>query len=421
MSTLARSLATGVPGAGVRAGADPEVARTLGLGRSPRRRWLRLLLLLVALAALAALASLWLRARAAAARPRFVTAEVERGELRVTVNATGTVQALNTVEVGAEVSGRLTRVHVDYNATVEPGQLLAEIDREQLQAAADEAAARVAASQAAIRQAEATREETEAGLARAQAQVGLGLVSARDLEAARAAAARAEAQVASARADAVVARAALKSARWRLERTRIVSPIHGVVLSRLVEPGQTVTAGFQTPVLFKLAEDLRRMSLSVYVDEADVGRVREGLGASFTVDAYPGRTFSARLVSLRNEPKKDQNVVTYEAVLTVDNGELLLRPGMTASATILAQTLQGVLLVPNAALRFTPPAEPGAVRFGPRPPPVAASGPKIWVLEGGNPKAVAVKVGGTDGRSTQLLQADVAVGTKVVTDVEEQR
>jgi HlyD family secretion protein len=242
-------------------------------------------------------------------------------------------------------------------------------------------------------------------------------VSAKDLEAARASAARAKAVLASASADAIVTRATLKSARSRLDKTKIVSPIRGVVLSRLIEPGQTMTAGFQTPVLFKLADDLRRMNLHVYIDEADVGRVREKLGATFTVDAYPGRTFPARLESLRNEPKKDQNVVTYEAVLSVGNDELLLRPGMTATAIITAEKLADVVLVPNAALRFSPPPEPSG--FGSRETPQQNEGSRVWVLDGAKPRAVPVQVGASDGRLTQLVSGELEPGTQVLVDVVE--
>src|SRR5690606_17147262 len=158
----------------------------------------------------------------------------------------------------------------------------------------------------------------------------------------------------------------------------------GVVLSRLVEPGQTVTAGFQTPVLFKLTEDLRRMSLSVYIDEADIGRVREGQHATFTVDAYPDKEFASKVLSLRNEPKTEQNVVTDAAVLEVDNSELLLRPGMTATATIRSEVKQGVITIPNAALRFTPPE----LEQDPRKTPMTTR--RVWVLEGQKPVPVNV-------------------------------
>jgi HlyD family secretion protein len=403
---------------------DPSVARTLGLHRSKARRWARLLVLGVALVGALVLVVRWWRARSAVLPTQYVTAEVTRGDVRVTISATGTVEALNTVEVGAEVSGRITKLYVDYNDHVEKGQLLAEIDRTQLLASADEAAAHVAAQAAAIRQAEATVAEADATLARAQAQAAYGLASKADLETAQAGAARAKAALAGAKADAVVTSAGLKNARTQLGKAQVVSPTSGVVLSRLVENGQTVTAGFTTPVLFKIAEDLRRMNLHVYVDEADVGRVKEGQQATFTVDAFPGRTFPAKLVSLRNEPKTESNVVSYEAVLSVTNDELLLRPGMTATAAIIADEVKDVLLVPNAALRFAPPAQESRGGFGMPGPPGGGqgqkpAGPTLYLIDGATLKAVPVKVGVTDGTSTQVTVDGLAVGAKVATDTVE--
>ena len=403
---------------------DASVARTLGLKRGKARRWIKLLVFGLVLVGASVLGFRWWRGRSAAAPTQYVTAEVTRGDVRVTISATGTVEALNTVEVGAEVSGRITKLYVDFNAHVEKGQLLAEIDREQLLASADEATAHVAAQAAAIRQAEATLAEADATLARAQAQAAYGLASKADLETAKAGAARAKAALAGAKADAVVTNAGLKNARTQLGKAQVVSPTSGVVLSRLVQNGQTVTAGFTTPVLFKIAEDLRRMNLHVYVDEADIGRVKEGQEASFTVDAFPGRSFPAKLVSLRNEPKTESNVVSYEAVLTVANDELLLRPGMTATAAIICDEVKDVLLVPNVALRFTPPVQESSGGFSMPGPPGGgqvpkAAGPTVHVLEGSVLRAVPVTAGVTDGTSTQVTAEGLAVGAKVATDTVE--
>jgi HlyD family secretion protein len=404
-------------------GASPtardEVERTLGLGaHAPKRRWSRPLVAIAVIAGLAVAAASFVRGRGAVPGPRFETVKAARASLAVTVTATGTLAGQSTIEVGAEVTGRAIKVLVDYNDPVEPGQLLAVIDPEPSQAAFDQAAAGVAAAEAAIAQAQATVEEANAALARAEAQTKDGVGSVKDLEAARAAAARAKAAHASAVANATVARASLKSAKSKLDKTKIVSPVKGLVLSRLVEPGQTVTAGFQTPVLFKLTEDLRKMKLSVYVDEADVGRVREGMAASFTVDAYPGRTFSSRVQSIHNQSRTDNNVVSYEAILAADNSELLLRPGMTATATIVSEKRDGLLLVPNAALRFTPPVQ--SKGFGP---PGAAAprvdGPHVYVLEPAAPKLVMLDTGATDGTSTEVRKGPLDVGADVIVDVKE--
>jgi HlyD family secretion protein len=339
---------------------DPEVQSQLGLspedrGSRARRGWLRRgVWALAALAAVAALLAWRAHGRAQAA-PRYVTAPVERGDLAVTVTATGTLSALDTVEVSSEVSGRVGAVLVDYNDRVKEGQVLAVLNPEQAQARAQEAAAQVEAASAGLVRARATAEEARRKLARAQELADAQLLSKDDLDTAQATARRAEADVGSAAAQVTVARASLEDARSALRKTTIVSPIDGIVLSRAVEPGQTVAASLQAPVLFTLARDLTKMQLVVAVDEADVGKVREGDPATFSVDAYPGRTFPSRVDSLRNVAKTDQNVVTYEAVLAADNGDLALRPGMTATANIVTDERHGVLVVPNAALRFTPP------------------------------------------------------------------
>jgi HlyD family secretion protein len=405
--------------------ADPEVVAKLGMDR-PRTRARRLTEIALVLAALGGLgyaAERYFARRAASNLPTYQLATVTRADIATVVSATGTVKGLSTVEVGAEVSGKVTQVHVSWNDQVQAGQVIAEIDPEQLQAAVSEAQARVREADASIRQSEATRTETVQAKARATSQAASGLIAKSELEAVTAAAERAQANVVSARASATLARAALESAQSRLAKTKILSPISGVVLSRLVEPGQTVTAGFQTPVLFKLAEDLRRMSLHVFIDEADIGRTREGQQASFTVDAYPGKIFPSTVHELRNEPRTEQNVVTYEAVLAVDNGDLLLRPGMTASASIVADRHEGVLAVPSAALRFVPPDD-GPKGFGAGPKKKATSvtpsgKSKVWGLRDGKPTALEVVTGASDGTSTQIVSGELREGSRVIVDVVE--
>lgn len=399
------------------AAADPEVMKTLGVGahaRSRGRRWAWVAGILALLVLVGFGVSRLLQQRALAARPRYELGQVTRGDIQVSVSATGTLKGRSTVEVGAEVSGRVTEVLVDYNDKVTKGQLLAVIDPEQSKASVEESVARVRESDAAIRQAKATLVEARQTRDRALLQAKQGLVSQKEVEASEAALERAEATLASAQASATVARATLGSQRSRLDKTRIISPIDGIVLSRSIEPGQTVTAGFTTPILFKLTEDLRRMQLLVYVDEADVGRTREGQEASFTVDAYADKSFPSKVLSLRNEPKEENNVVTYEALLQVDNSELLLRPGMTATATIVADVRKNVLAVPNAALRFAPSKlEPSQVaKPGQR---------RVWILAGSKeepkPEPVPVKTGVSDGRNTELREGKLSVGASVITDV----
>ena len=410
---------------------DPAVVARLGLDRSagPARRMVQVLVALAVVAGIVFGARHFFEQRAVARRPSYELKKASRATIDLVVSATGTVKGLSTVEVGAEVSGKITKVNVGWNDPVKVGQVIAEIDPEQLQAALDEAGARVREADASIRQSEATRKETEQAKQRAIAQSAQGLIAKSELESIMAAAERAEANVLSARASATLARAALESARSRLAKTKIISPIGGVVLSRMVEPGQTVTAGFQTPVLFKLAEDLKRMSLHVFIDEADIGRTKEGQPASFTVDAYPGKIFPSTVLELRNEPKTEQNVVTYEAVLEVDNSELLLRPGMTATASIVAGRRENVLTVPSAALRFVPPLdEPRG--FGPPQQKAQLNKPslakKVWLLgpageDGPKPVSREVVTGASDGTLTEIVSGELREGDEVIVDVTEKK
>jgi HlyD family secretion protein len=390
---------------------DRDVLLTLGMGTGARtsRRWLWLIVTVLAVVAVGFGIRHLLAERALAMRPRYEQGKVVRADIQVAVSATGTLNGRSTVEVGAEVTGRVNEVLVDYNARIEKGQLLAVIDPERSQMAVDESSARVREAEANIRQAKATLLEARQTRDRAQREAKDGLVSQKDLEASEAALERAEATLLSAQATATVSKATLGSQRSTLEKTRILSPIDGIVLARSVEPGQTITAGFSTPVLFKLTEDLRRMELLVYVDEADIGRVREGMAATFTVDAYPDKTFPSKVLSLRNEPHEEDNVVTYEAVLEVNNDELLLRPGMTATATIVSDVRHGVLGVPNAALRFAPAqldpsqaAKPGEHR--------------VWVLRGEKLQPIPVKTGVSDGRMTEVREGALKEGMELVTD-----
>jgi HlyD family secretion protein len=391
---------------------DREVLSSLGMADGARasKRWLWPLVTLIALVAVGFGVRHLLVQRAIALRPKYEQAKVARGDIQVSVSATGTLNGRSTVEVGAEVTGRVTQVLVDYNDRITKGQLLAVIDPERSQMAVDESVARVREAEANIRQAKATLVEARQTRDRARRESKDGLVSQKDLEASEAALERAEATLLSAEATATVSRATLGSQRSTLQKTRILSPIDGIVLARSVEPGQTITAGFSTPVLFKLTEDLRRMQLLVYVDEADVGRVREGMPASFTVDAYADKSFPSKVLSLRNEPHEEDNVVTYEAVLEVNNDELLLRPGMTATATIVSDVRHDVLGVPNAALRFAPaqldPSQ--AAKPGER---------RVWVLRGEKVEPIPVKTGVSDGRLTEVRSGDVKEGMELITDV----
>jgi HlyD family secretion protein len=377
---------------------------------------------------------------AVVARPdgaQFKTQEARRGNLVVTVTATGNLEPTNQVEVGVEVSGTISSVEVDYNDRVKRDQVLARLDPTKFKAQVVKSRAALQSTRARISQAQATVEESRAQLGRLRRlrEVSKGTdPSIHDVEAAEAALKRALADRASAKAGVAEAKATLESNEIDLGKTVIRSPVDGVVLVRAVEPGQTVAASLQTPVLFVLAEDLTSMELHVSVDEADVGRVRAGQKATFTVDAYPDRAFSAEIIEVHYGSQEVDGVITYEAVLNVDNRDLSLRPGMTATAAILAEEVKDAVLIPNAALRFSPPVRDEAqpkvglvARLLPRPPRSPSRNnqdqgadskqQRVWILRDGQPLAVPVAVGATDGIMTELVKGDVEPGTALIVEV----
>ncbi len=411
-----------------------------------RSRWPWVAVLVLAVLAAGA-GGLWyfLSPSATVAQVRFRTADVARGDLEVIVSATGTLKPVNQVDVGSELSGTIRSVRVDFNDAVTRGQVLAELDTDKLEAQRDQARASLDVSRAELENARAGADEARINLERLERAFeasGGRLPSRQDLDAARAAHDKARAQVNVARANIARSEAALKGFESDLGKAIIRSPIDGLVLNRQVEPGQTVAASLQAPILFTLAETLTGMDLSVAVDEADVGEVREGLPATFVVDAYPERRFPARIRQVRFAPQEVSGVVTYECILEVDNQDLLLRPGMTATADIVTTEVKGAVLVPNLALRFTPtgidaPAArqessggsfisrlmPGPPRtFRPRSPndPAGkdAGGARVWVLESGRPAPRTVVVGPSDGVHSQILSGDIAPGQAVITGQE---
>jgi HlyD family secretion protein len=391
----------------------------------------------VALAVVAAAVFTWSR-RGQVATTQYVTQPVTRGDLRVLVTATGNLAPTNQVQVGSELSGIVKSVNVHFDERVRVGQVLAQLDTTKLEAQIRQVEAALGAARARLQQTGATEEEARTSLARAEQLAANELISLSDLDAARAAYKRAAADKASANATVAQTEATLQANRADLAKMTIRSPINGVVLARAIERGQTVAASLQSPVLFTLAEDLTKMELDVDVDEADVGQVRPGQEATFTVDAYPEHTFTARVAAVRLGSQKTEGVVTYRTVLYVDNTDLLLRPGMTATAEVVVRHAKDVVLVPNAALRFVPAAgtQPqtrpsgGLVgRLLPRPPrggpraaePVSAAGrqQRVWVLEGGQPAELTVTVGSTDGRMTEVTGGDIQPGTAVIVEIRE--
>jgi HlyD family secretion protein len=367
-------------------------------------------------------------------QPVYVTEPLARGDLTLTVTANGTLQPVRQVGVGSELSGTVKAVRVDVNDRVKRGQVLIELDAAKLQDQVRHARAALGAAQAQLLQVEATARETAAQLARQEEVFKRsqgGIPSAQDMDAARASAARSQAAVLSAKAMVEQARANVATNDTNLSKSAIVSPMDGVVLSRQVDPGNAVAASLQAVTLLTIAQDLREMRLDVNVDEADVGVLREGQTASFTVSSYPGRRYPGQVQRVSYGSTKTDNVVTYTTTLAVNNSDLTLRPGMTATASIVAVERKAVLRVPNTALRFMP-SVPSTEASGsimskmmPRAP---ASAPKtarldrrggarqIWVLDQGQPRAVPVVAGISDGRMTEVSGEGLQEGLMVITE-----
>lgn len=412
----------------------PETGAAQGKVR-PRVR--RLAIPVVVLAAVA-VAVLWMR-NGEEGTVRYRTEAARRGDLTVLVDASGTLEPTNQVDVGSELSGIIRTVAVDFNDPVEAGQVLATLDKDKLEAKVLQSRAGLAAAEAKVLQSRAAAEEAEASLAKLKKahELSGGVVPSRsDMDAAEFALRKAAADEKSAEADVRQCQATLDADETDLKKASILSPIRGIVLSRDVEPGQTVAASLQAPVLFTLAEDLTRMELHVDVDEADVGRVREGQEATFTVDAWPDRTFPARITQVRYGAETTGGVVTYKTILSVDNSDLLLRPGMTATADIVVQKIENAVLVPNAALRFEPPEAPAPAEtkksgggglvgnLFPRPPRqektvtereenTSSRQARVWVLKEGNLSPVSVRTGGTNGFLTEIVEGDVVPGMEL--------
>ncbi len=312
---------------------------------------------LVVIGILAAIAAgLWFwKGRQGDEAPAYRTAAIEEGDIRVSISATGTLNALSMVDVGSEVSGRLTDVLVDFNDRVSKGQIIARIDPSTFDAQIEQGDASIASARAALETARATLRNAELVFDRNQALSQQKLVARSDLDQSRAARDQARAQVAQAQAQIRQQQASTQNARLNLDRTVIRSPVDGVVLNRAVEPGQTVAASLQAPVLFKIAEDLAQMEIVLAVDESDIGQVKPGQAVSFTVDAFPDRQFKGEVRQVRIAATNTNNVITYPVVIAVDNSDQVLLPGMTTNAEIEVNRRDRILKVSNAALRFKPP------------------------------------------------------------------
>jgi len=332
-----------------------------------RPNWRRRALYVLGGIAVLALAGAGLRScRSEPEAPPYRTAQVESGALVQTVSASGVIEALVTVEVGSQISGQIQAIMADFNDRVKAGQALAELDPQTFQSRLRLGQADVAAGEAAVRQAEAQAQQARQELARRKSLAAQGYYSPAALEASEAQARTSAAALEAARARVQQSRASLRTTEVDLSRTRIVSPIDGVVVFRAIEPGQTVAASFQAPVLLRIARDFDRVKVKISVDEADIGGVKEGQAVTFSVDAFPDQVFEGIVTQVRKQPVTEQNVVAYTVMAEAQNTGGRLMPGMTANADIVIQRREGVLKVPVAALRWSPPAQ---VQPAPRGPP----------------------------------------------------
>ena len=340
--------------------------------------------------------------------PQFRTDKVTKGDILMSVTATGTVNPVTTVLVGTQVSGTIKDIYVDYNAPVKKGQLIARIDPASFEAQVEQAKANLLSAKANLEKAEATRIDAQRTRDRNRKLFSENLIAKSELDSAETNYETAKASVNAAKAQIAQTEAALKLVETNLRYTKIISPVDGVVISRNVDVGQTVAASFQTPTLFTIAQDLTKMQIDTNVDEADIGKVNVGQDVEFVVDAYPDITFKGRVWQVRNAPITVQNVVTYDVVIKVDNPELRLKPGMTANVSVIVSVKKDVLTIPNAALRFKP-SEKGAQTS-------EKKGPGIWISEKGQLRRIPVSPGISDGSYTELVSGDLREGQEIIVE-----
>jgi len=342
--------------------------------------------------------------------PKYRMEAVSRGNVRGTVTATGSVNAVTTVLVGTQISGTIKYLYVDFNSSVKIGQLLAQIDSATFEAQVGQARANLLLAKANEEKAAASLSDAKRTRDRNRTLFRRDLIAQSDLDTADTNAQVALSQLSAAGAQVAQAQAALSYAETNLRYTRIISPVDGTVISRNVDVGQTVAASFQTPTLFTIAQDLTRMQIDTSVDEADIGKVKVQQPVEFTVDAYPDFVFQGKVAEIRNAPTTVQNVVTYDVVVRVDNPDLRLKPGMTANVSIVLADKRGVLRVPNGALRFRPAENEGTVR------PTAPRGKDqgVWILKDNKPQRVAVIPGISDGTFTEILSGNLREGEPVI-------
>lgn len=400
--------------------------------RSLFRRKLVWLILLGILAAL----FVWRCSSKGDAAPKYITETAARGDIVSRVSASGSLSAVVTVEVGSQVSGRIQALYADFNSVVKRGERIAKIDPALFEAAVAQASANVAAARGNLARLQAQADEADRQARRAAQLFETRIIAENDRDSAASSALAARAAVAQAQGQLAQAQAALNQAQTNLRYTDILAPTDGVVISRAVNVGQTVAASLSAPVIFTIAQDLRAMEVHTNVAESDIGRLQAGMEATFTVDAYPTERFRGRIREIRNAAQVVQNVVTYDAVIDVANPELKLKPGMTATVTVVSDRREGVLRLPNAALRFRPDVRGGmSAAGGPGRRGDGAAGAgrpggdraerdpalrSVYVLAGKEPVRREVRVGLSDGAFTEIAGGDLREGELVVTGIEGQ-
>lgn len=413
----------------VESGSQAAAQRTRELERDLSRvegkgRWVRRSAILLGVVLIVAAVVAWRIKHRPPPPSKYVLQKTTTGDVIETVQSTGTVQPLTQVQVGAQVSGRVVKVYVDFNSEVKQGDLIAEIDPTLLGAQVAQTDAQLRAAQASLARSDAQLRTSKVALDRTRNLFAERLASQADVDSAQGDYDAQVAAVAAAKATISQINAELSYSRTNLAYTKIFAPIDGVVISRNVDPGQTVAASFQAPTLFVIAQDLSKMRVMAEIDEADVGKLQEGMKAEATVDAFPGIEFEGKVVQVRYSPNTSQGVVTYSAVVDVDNPERRLRPGMTALVTVRTHEAKGVVRLPNAALRYKPSAPKGQDgKPIPQPPLPALDHGKarIYQLSDTTPGAEKiaekiVEIGITDGINTEVRGGSLAAGQDVVVD-----
>lgn len=407
-----------------------EIQATLKRDKKSRNAW-KYVILLILLIIIGFV--WWMSSQEGTQTIRYQTVHPERKDLISTVSATGNLEPTNSIDIGIEVSGTLAEVLVNYNDHVTKGQILAKLDTTKLQAQRNNAQASLEVAQATLEESRISRSDAKIELNRIEKlyrSTGGNYPARKELDAARILYQKAQAAYKAAAAKVEQSKATLKTYEDDLSKAIVVSPIDGIVLNKAVEVGQSVVATMTIPTLFTLAQDLKAMQVILSVDEADVGEVKAGQAVHFTVDAYPAKTFDGLIQQVRMNSQIVNNVVTYETVVSVDNREQLLRPGMTVSADITTSVVPYALIVPNSALRFVPSvkSEPSTrkfILFGPRDrrpkTDLSMSGKQLWILKAKQPVAIPVTFGESDGVNTVVNSDQITTESQVIIGIQESK